>query len=72
MRIYGLTGSIGSGKSTVAEEFERLGAIILDADVISRIVVTPPSKVLQEIVEMFGQEVLAPDKTLNRKRLGEI
>lgn len=72
IRIYGLTGSIGSGKSAAAHIFERLGAVILDADVLARQVVEPGNPALNEILSTFGKGVLQPDGTLNRKRLGEI
>jgi len=68
----GLTGGIACGKSTVAEMFERRGALLVDADRIAREVVLPGSPVLGQIVDRFGQDVLLEDGSLNRKRLGEI
>ena len=69
MRIYGLTGGIASGKSTVSGILRELGAHVIDADVLAREVVEPGTPGLQEVVERFG-DVLAPDGTLDRKRLG--
>lgn len=69
--ILGLTGNIASGKSTVSREFERLGAVIVDADQLAREVVQPGTRVLEELVEAFGEEILGPDGSLNREALGE-
>lgn len=72
MKIVGLTGNIASGKSVVASMFQELGASIIDADQIARLVVEPGQPAWKEIVERFGEEVLNPDGTINRSRLGEI
>lgn len=72
MSRIALTGGIASGKSTVAELFRALGAVIIDSDVLAREVVEPGSDGLALIVERFGTEVLLPDGALNRQRLGEI
>ncbi|MGM3160781.1 dephospho-CoA kinase [Dickeya undicola] len=69
--IVALTGGIGSGKSTVAQGFEALGATIVDADVIARQVVSPGQPALAAIVEYFGREILQPDGALNRSALRE-
>ncbi|GMA56580.1 dephospho-CoA kinase [Alicyclobacillus sacchari] len=71
-RIIGLTGGIGSGKSTVTAMLRDLGAYVVDADVWARRVVEVGSDGLAEIVREFGQEVLLPDGSLNRKQLGAI
>ena len=71
-RVIGLTGGIGSGKSTVAAMFRELGAAVVDADKLARRVVEPGSGALAEIVERFGPEILTGDGELDRKRLGEI
>ncbi|RRD06993.1 dephospho-CoA kinase [Arachnia propionica] len=71
MRI-GLTGGIASGKSTVARELERLGAHVIDADVLAREVVEPGTRGLEEVVERFGTGVLGPDGSLDRAALGDI
>lgn len=70
--IIGLTGSIASGKSTVADMLRKRKLPIVDADVVSRLVVEPGSKTLKDIVEVFGQEVLREDGGLDRKKLGEL
>ncbi|MFT5161788.1 MAG: dephospho-CoA kinase [Alteromonadaceae bacterium] len=67
--IVGLTGGIGSGKTTIANEFARLGVELIDADVIARQVVDPGSHCLNAIVEKFGDELLLDDQTLNRAQL---
>ncbi|OKP75774.1 dephospho-CoA kinase [Paenibacillus sp. P3E] len=70
--IMGLTGGIASGKSTVSAIFVDKGARLVDADVIAREVMLPESPVLAAAVQEFGEEILQPDGTLNRARLGEI
>jgi dephospho-CoA kinase len=61
-----LTGNIASGKSTVARVWERLGAAIIDADVLAREAVEPGSPGLRAVVDLFGPAVVAPDGTLDR------
>lgn len=70
--IVGLTGGIGSGKSTVAEAFKRLGIRVIDADQASRAVVEPGSKALSAIVNHFADQQLLADGQLNRAALREI
>ncbi|MFJ8063332.1 dephospho-CoA kinase [Psychrobacillus sp. NPDC096426] len=70
--IIGLTGSIASGKSTVSNMLKVLGYPIVDADLVARVVVERGTETLQTIQEVFGQEVIAEDGTLNRGKLGEI
>jgi dephospho-CoA kinase len=70
MRVYGLTGGIASGKSTVARMLADLGVPVVDADQVARDVVAPGQPALDEIVRAFGPEVLQPDGALDRKRLG--
>ena len=72
MLRVGLTGGIGSGKSTVAARLEELGAVIVDADRIAREVVAPGTPGLAAVVEEFGPGVLAPDGSLDRPALGQI
>lgn len=72
MLRVGLTGSIAVGKSYVASVLAELGCHVLDADQTAREVVLPGSPGLAAVAEAFGQEVLNPDGTLNRKRLGEV
>nr|WP_205829750.1 dephospho-CoA kinase [Microbispora sp. CL1-1] len=68
----GLTGGIGSGKSEVARLLAARGAVVVDADKIAREVVEPGTPGLAEIVEAFGEDVLRPDGSLDRERLGAI
>lgn len=72
MKLVGLTGGIASGKSTVAKILRRLGAAIVDADVLSREVVAPGHDGWNEIVATFGREILQPDQTLDRQKLRTI
>lgn len=69
MKLYGLTGGIGSGKSTVSGMFRELGAEVLDADVIAREVVEPGTPGLEAVAARFPG-VLGPDGRLNRTALG--
>ena len=72
MKIYGLTGNIGSGKSTVAQMLRELGAFTVDADEVAREIVRPGEPALEEIVARFGREVLSTDGTLDRGALAKI
>ncbi|HEX8707418.1 MAG TPA: dephospho-CoA kinase [Pyrinomonadaceae bacterium] len=72
MLKVGLTGSIGVGKSYVSEVLAGLGCHVLDADRTAREVVAPGSTGLKAVLEAFGGEVLRPDGTLDRARLGAI
>ena len=72
MLRIGLTGGIGSGKSTVAQRFSELGALVIDADVLAREVVAPGSAGLTAIVDRFGEGVLDDTGALNRPALGAI
>jgi len=72
MIIAGITGTIGTGKSTVARMFQGLGAYLIDADDLARKVVEPGKKAWQDIVGYFGQEVLNEDKAINRQKLADI
>jgi len=72
MKVIGLTGSIGSGKSTVSGFFEKLGAIVIDADQLSRQVVEPGTPALKELTLAFGENILNPDGSLNRTLVAEI
>jgi dephospho-CoA kinase len=70
--VIGLTGSIGTGKTTVAGMFKDLGAVIIDADKISREIVKPQMPAWQQLIDAFGKDVLNPDSTINRHYLGEL
>jgi dephospho-CoA kinase len=72
MLRVGLTGGIGSGKSTVSERLAALGAVILDADQAARAVVEPGTPGLAQIAAAFGPGVLAPDGSLDRSKLAAI
>ncbi|WP_367040785.1 dephospho-CoA kinase [Streptomyces sp. Je 1-332] len=72
MLKVGLTGGIGAGKSEVSRLLVTSGAVLIDADKIAREVVEPGTPGLAKVVEAFGREVLAPDGTLDRPRLGSI
>jgi dephospho-CoA kinase len=72
LRVVGLTGGIGTGKSTVAGMLRELGASVVDADEATRAVQARGSEGLRRIVEEFGPGVLTPAGCLDRARLGEI
>ncbi len=70
--ILGVTGGIASGKSTAAALLAQHGAHVISADQVAREVVKPGSELLGRLVQMFGAEILAADKSLDRKRLGAL
>lgn len=72
MRIYGLTGGIGSGKSAVGRMMREAGVPVLDADLEARRLVEPGQPALEEIEAAFGTKVIRPDGYLDRKALGKI
>ncbi|GBD38193.1 Dephospho-CoA kinase [bacterium HR37] len=72
MKVIGLTGNIGCGKSVVAKMFEELGAKVIDADQIARMIVQPGEPAWKEIIEKFGKDILKDDGTIDRKKLGKI
>ena len=72
MLRIGLTGGIGSGKSTVSELLAARGAVIVDADRIAREVVEPGTPGLAAVVEAFGEQVLAADGSLDRPALAAV
>ncbi|MBV9823766.1 MAG: dephospho-CoA kinase [Actinobacteria bacterium] len=72
MLRIGLTGGIGSGKSTVGARLVELGAVLVDSDRLAREVVAVGKPGLAEVVERFGPEVLAADGSLDRPRLGQL
>jgi dephospho-CoA kinase len=72
MKIIGLTGSIGSGKSAVAQSLETLGAVHIDADKVGHEIYNPGTPGWQDIVNSFGKGVLSPEGTVDRKKLSQI
>lgn len=70
--VIGLTGSIATGKSTVASMFIDIGIPVIDADRIAREVVEPGEEAYKKVVETFGEEILLEDRSLNRPKLGRI
>lgn len=72
MYLIGLTGGIASGKSAVSRLLSEWGAPIIDADVIARRIVTPHQPAWRQIVSIFGEQILCPDGTINRRQLGDI
>ncbi|GAA4366110.1 dephospho-CoA kinase [Nocardioides caricicola] len=71
MRV-GLTGGIGSGKSTVAAILAELGAVVIDADRLAREVVAKGTPGLEQVVAAFGPEILTPEGDMDRAKVGEI
>ena len=71
MRVIGITGGIGAGKSSVSAILEELGAIVIDADLIAKQVVEPDEPAWLEIKEVFGEDFIQDDNTLDRKKLAE-
>jgi dephospho-CoA kinase len=71
-RVIGLSGGIGTGKSTVASILARLGALVIDADAIVRELQAPGTPMLAEIAAAFGPELIGADGSLDRARLGEL
>jgi dephospho-CoA kinase len=72
MLRVGLTGGLGSGKSTVAAMLRELGAQVIEADELGRALMEPGQAVYAEIVRVFGPEVVGPDGRLNRARLAQM
>jgi dephospho-CoA kinase len=72
MLRVGLTGGLGSGKSTVADMLRSLGAQVIESDELGRALMEPGQSAYEEIVRVFGPQVVAPDGRLNRARLAEI
>ena len=72
MLLVGLTGGIGSGKSTVARMLEERGAVVFDADLLAREAVEPGTPGHTAVIERFGADVLAPGGELDREALASI
>ncbi len=72
MKVIGLTGGIGSGKTTVSDLFEELGIEVVDADVVSRQLTAVNGGAMPEIIKHFGAEGASPDGSMNRKFIREL
>lgn len=72
MKVIGLTGGIGSGKSTVSQMLAELGAIVIDADKVGHEVLKPNTEVWHEIVASFGEDILTPSGDIDRKKLASM
>jgi dephospho-CoA kinase len=72
LKVIGVTGGIGSGKSAVARTLRDLGAVVIDADSIARAVTSKGGKAFEELVAYFGNGILDENGELNRKKLAEL
>ncbi|GBD10947.1 Dephospho-CoA kinase [bacterium HR23] len=72
MVVIGVTGGIGTGKSTVTSILRELGAVVIDADKIGHEAYRPGTQAWQEVVEAFGKDILLPSGEVDRKRLGAL
>ena len=72
MIIIGVTGSFGSGKSTVCRILAGLGSAVIDADRLAHETYRPHTQIWQEIVDAFGRDILGPGGEIDRRRLGQI
>ena len=70
MKVIGLTGGIGSGKSTVSQFLAELGAVILNADEIGHEAFKPDTEIWHQLVAAFGRQILTPEGNIDRKKLG--
>lgn len=70
--IIGLTGGITSGKSSIAEKLQNLGAGLINCDTVAHTLYEPGKKCYNLVIEAFGKEYLTPDGQVNRKMLGQL
>ena len=70
MRSIGLTGGIASGKSTVVQQLQELGAATIDADLLGHQTYEPGTETFRQVVEAFGEDLVAEDGTIDRSKLG--
>lgn len=70
--IIGLTGSFGSGKTTVAKMFKSFGAQVIDADEIAHRIIQPGSQIYKKIISVFGENILKKNKAIDRDKLARI
>lgn len=71
-RVIGLTGGMGSGKSTVSKTLAKLGAVVIDADKVGHEAYQPHTETWQALVAAFGKDIVAVDNTIDRKKLGAL
>jgi len=72
MKVIGLTGGIGSGKSTVSQFLAELGVVILNADEVGHKAFKPDTEIWHKVVAAFGRQIVTPDGNIDRKKLGNI
>ena len=72
MKVIGLTGGIGSGKSRVAGFLAGLGVVIIDADKVGHEVLEGDGEARRQVIDTFGQNIIAPDGKIDRRKLGNI
>lgn len=72
MKVIGLTGGIGSGKSTVSRFLRELGAVVIDTDALWHEALEPGKDVWRQVVAVFGEGILGPDREIDRRKLGAI
>ena len=72
MKIVGLTGGIGCGKSTVAQILKELGAVVYDLDKIGHDVIQKNGGAYKQVLSAFGESILAPNGEIDRLKLGKI
>lgn len=72
MKVIGITGGISAGVSLIAAIFRELGAVVLEADRVAREVVAPGTDAYRRILEVFGRDLVLPDGSLDRRKLGQI
>jgi len=72
VKTIGLTGGIGSGKSTVSQLLGELGAFVIDADKVGHEIYLPGKEAWKQVTAAYGQDILAPDQTIDRKKLGAL
>ena len=70
MKVIGLTGGIGTGKSEVSKILAQLGAFVIDADEVGHEAYLPETETWREVVDAFGEDILKPNKEIDRRRLG--
>ncbi len=72
MKVIGLTGGIGSGKSTVSGFLAELGAVVIDADKVGHELFKPNTEIWQQVVAAFGRQILTTSGEISRKKLASL